>query len=101
MPHSNFVHSSIVNPAKPKLKENESDKIDTITLDVPLLTRLLEFAREDIKSDEDLHKVITNMVNLKNQGTLGMDHYDHIAQIKKNDETVELESILKLAGLSE
>jgi hypothetical protein len=30
---------------------------DIIKLDVPLFIRLLEYAREDAKSDMDLHKV--------------------------------------------
>lgn len=100
MPHSNFIHSSIVNPAKPDLKENQVDKIDTVTMDIPLLTRLLELSREDIKSDAELHQVITNIVKLKDQGTLDMNHYDNIKKVEKTDDDVELESILKLSGLS-
>ena len=99
MTYSTFLHSSIVNPAKPKLKETE-DKVDTITLDVPLLTRLLELAREDIKSDAELHQVLTNIIAAKNKGTLTMDDYESIKQVKVDQEKVELESILKLAGLS-
>lgn len=101
MNYSTLIHSSLVNPAQPKLKENEQDPIDTITLDVPLLTRLLELAREDIKDDAELHNVLTRILALKNQGTLGMNHYDQIigksAAIDKD--TAELESIRKLAGI--
>lgn len=100
MPYSTFIHSAIVNPAKPKLKENEIDKVDSISIDVPLLTRLLELSREEIKSDVELHKILTNIIKLKDQGTLGMDHYAAIKNIEPDAEKVELESILKLAGLS-
>ena len=31
--------------------------INTITMDVPLFVRLLEYAREDAKTDMDLHVV--------------------------------------------
>jgi len=101
MTYSTFLHSSIVNPSKPKLKENETDKPDVITLDIPLLTRLLELSREDIKSDQELHDLLTNIISFKNTGTLTMDDYDKIIKKDKEDnEKVELESILKLAGIS-
>jgi hypothetical protein len=95
MSHSTFIHSGIVNPAKPNITVNESaDAVDTVTLDVPLLTRILELAREEVKSDEDLHLVITNILAIKNKGVLTMQDYDAI--LKKQD---QLESIRKLAGL--
>jgi len=58
-----------------------ADKKDTVTVDIPLLIRLLELAREDIKNDMDLHKIVTNMLEMKDK-TLTMDHYDKIAKIK-------------------
>lgn len=99
MTYSTFIHSGLVNPAKPNLvKENLSDTIDSVTLDVPLLVRLLELAREDIKSDVDLHSIVERMLKLKNNGTLTMSDYENIAHGSKND-NAELESILKLAGI--
>lgn len=101
MSYSTIIHSSLVNPAKPNLvKETEKDLLDTITMDVPLLTRILELSRENLKSDEDLHRVVTNMLALKNQGTLTMNDYEKIVQTEKSDQkSSELESILKLAGI--
>jgi hypothetical protein len=99
MNYSTLIHSSLVNPSHPKLKENEQDPIDTVTLDVPLLTRLLELAREDIKSDAELHNVLTRILTLKNQGTLGMNHYDEILGKSADKDSAELESIRKLAGI--
>jgi hypothetical protein len=58
-----------------------ADKKDTVTVDIPLLIRLLELAREDIKNDMDLHKVVENMLEMKDE-TLTMDHYDKIAKVK-------------------
>lgn len=56
--------------------ENEEDKI---TVDVPLLIRLLEYAREDSKDDLDLHNVATRMIDLSEKGdTLTMEHYAEI-----------------------
>lgn len=97
MTYSTIIHSGIVNPAKPNISVKESENsIDTITLDIPLLTRILELAREDLKSDVDLHFVLTNILNIKNRGTLTMQDY---ADIAKKSESVELESIKKLAGI--
>ena len=62
--------------------EETDDPIDTVTLDVPLFIRLLEFAREDAKSDVDLHNVLTNTLKHKNEGVLGMGHYDLLVQNK-------------------
>ena len=60
-----------------------TDKKDTVTLDIPLLIRLLELSREDIQSDADLHKVVENMLDLKNKEVLTMEDYDKISQIAK------------------
>jgi len=61
----------------------EVDKKDTITFDIPLIIRVMELAREDLKSDMDLHKVVEKLINIRNQGTLTMDDYDYIANIKE------------------
>lgn len=53
--------------------------IDSVELDIPLLIRLLEYAREDAKSDMDLHNVTEKLVMLSQQGgALSMDDYDTI-----------------------
>jgi hypothetical protein len=98
MSYSTFLHSGIVNPAKPKLTKESADSVDIISMDVPFLTRILELAREDIKSDVELHQVLTKMIDLKNQGPLTMDHYDQIVA-QKSEPDSELESIKKLAGI--
>lgn len=57
---------------------NPSDKI---TVDVPLFIRMLEYAREDAKTDMDLHKVTENIISLSESGkTLTMDEYDAIVK---------------------
>jgi hypothetical protein len=54
---------------------------DKITVDVPLFIRLLEYAREDAKTDMDLHKVTENIVALSETGkTLTMAQYDAIVK---------------------
>lgn len=57
----------------------EDDEIDTVTLDIPLFLRLLEYAKEDAKSDMDLHNVTEKTIELSKQGgTLSMDQYSDI-----------------------
>lgn len=58
--------------------ENEED---VIRVDVPLMIRLLEYAREDAKNDVDLHKVAKKLIELSEEGeVLSMDHYDKIVK---------------------
>lgn len=96
MTYSTFIHSGIVNPSKPKLKE-QSDSVDTITMDIPLLTRILELAREDVKDDAQLHELLTKIIDIKNRGTLTMNDYEEI--IGNSERNDELDSIKKLAGI--
>ncbi len=52
---------------------------DTITLDIPLFIRLLEYAKEDAKTDMDLHKVAENAVKLSSTSkTLAMSDYNKL-----------------------
>ena len=99
MNYATLIHSGIVNPAKSTISVKESsDAIDTVTLDIPLLTRVLELAREDVKSDADLHVLLSKIIELKNKGVLTMQDYDAIVR-KPSQESAELESIKKLAGI--
>jgi hypothetical protein len=76
------------NEEKKPVKE-AVDKADTVTVDIPLMIRLLEYAREDAKTDMDLHKVVENLINMRSEGTLSMDHYDSIVNVKSMKEEVE------------
>ena len=63
---------------KDELKE-EFNPTDKITLDVPLFIRLLEYAREDAKSDMDLHNLAQNAIELAQSGmTLSMKDYESL-----------------------
>jgi len=54
---------------------------DVVHLEVPLLIRLLEYAREDAASDVDLHEVVEKMIHLSQRGnTLDMHHYGRIVK---------------------
>ena len=74
--------------------ENTVDMVDTITMDVPLFLRMLEYAREEVTEDVDLHKVTELIVSLtKEAGILTMDDYDMIVG-EKEELDEELSSTL-------
>jgi hypothetical protein len=60
-----------------------TDDQDKITVNIPLMIRLLEHSREDIKSDEELHFVVENLLRLKDKKTLTMEDYNYIAHVQK------------------
>jgi hypothetical protein len=70
-----------------------------IKLNIPLFIRLLEYAREDAKSDMDLHKVAENIIQLSSSGVvLGMQEYQMI--VSDHDElNEEFKRMQKLADL--
>ena len=77
--------TAIPDPAAPvqdpmaAMPQEPADEIDLVTLDIPLMIRLLEYAREDAQTDMDLHNVAENLINLSKEfETLSMDQYDSI-----------------------
>ena len=68
-----FDHMESVDEA-----EEGEDVVDTVTLDVPLLLRMMEYAREDAQEDMDLHDVAERMIAMSKDGPLSMDDYDSI-----------------------
>ena len=64
---------------------------DTITLDVPLFIRLLEYAREDAQTDMDLHNVAENAIGLALSGkVLTMNDYDMIVGSPEDIEEIKM-----------
>jgi hypothetical protein len=77
---------------KANTSENESevneeeaeakDAVDTVTMDIPLFIRMLEFAREDAKGDVDLHDVAEKAIEInKSKETLSMQDYEDIIPV--------------------
>lgn len=65
--------------------ENENEE-DVIMLNVPLMIRLLEYAREDANRDVDLHIIAENLVDLSEEGNvLEMEDYPEIVKIESED----------------
>ena len=77
-----------VKKAYKRLKE-ELDKADSVTMDIPLLIRVLEYAREDAKTDMDLHKVVENLIKMRDKGILSMDQYDAIVKITEDIQKIQ------------
>lgn len=104
MNYEDFLFKSLDLKAERMVKEAH-DPQDTITVDVPLFIRLLELAREDIKSDPELHNVVERTLAIKNRGTLTMDDYEDIAgkvsdpAIEPEDDESGLANLRKLAGI--
>jgi hypothetical protein len=62
-----------------KLSEKSNNPEDKISMDVPLFIRMLEYAREDAKTDMDLHDVTEKATALSATGrTLTMSDYNKI-----------------------
>jgi len=58
---------------------SSSDITDTVTMDIPFLLRILEFAREGAGDDNTIHKVAERLiVGSKDFGILTMDDYEPI-----------------------
>ena len=93
-----------------KKQERLKNPTDTVTVDIPLLIRLLEYAREDAKTDMDLHSVAEKLIAFsKEHATLTMAQYDAIVgstshpipdqAFAGNSQNESLASIKKLAGI--
>jgi hypothetical protein len=66
-------------------QEQEENKMDVISVDVPLFIRLLEFAREDATDDMKLHDVAEKLIELCADGDIAqMDQYDEIVGTKED-----------------
>jgi len=72
-------------PFKGQLVGEDSNPVDTVTMDVPLMIRMFEYAREEAKSDMDLHDVAEKLIALGTGGsTLTMDNYEDIVSNVEN-----------------
>ena len=56
-----------------------NNPVDKVSMDIPFLIRVMEYAKEDAKTDMDLHAATEKMISLSKDGkTLTMDNYDSI-----------------------
>jgi membrane protein required for beta-lactamase induction len=74
---------------------------DKVTLDIPLFIRLLEYAREDAKTDMDLHNVAEKAIAASETGkTLTMAEYDSLVAGNSEDQQMdEVKRMIELANI--
>lgn len=70
----------------------KTDAKDTVTFDIPLLIRVLELTRENIKTDIDLHKMVERLIKIRRKGILTMQDYKLITRLREEykDELAQL-----------
>ena len=74
---------------------DEKNPIDTVRMDIPLLIRVMEFAKEDAKTDMELHAAAENMIELsKNDRVLNMDDYSSIVTPDEENQINELVKVV-------
>ena len=71
-------NSSVANELLRLAKSLVSEEADKVTLDVPLLIRVMEYAKEDAETDMDLHVAAEKMIELGSGRVLTMEDYDQI-----------------------
>ena len=65
------------------------DKMDVVMFDIPLLIRMLEYAREDAKTDMDLHRVVEKLIHIRKKGVLTMKDYTFVTRLRESLELDE------------
>ena len=78
----------------------ETDKKDMVCFDIPLLIRVLEFTREDMKTDIELHNMVERLINMRETYPLTMSDYDAITQklVKENHIAIAMGNMLDDEG---
>ena len=73
-------------------EDEENNPEDTITMDVPLFIRMLEYAREDASTDIDLHDIAEKAIGLSSEDkVLTMTDYEFIVgDMESLDEDLDL-----------
>jgi hypothetical protein len=67
----------------------ETDKKDMICMDIPLIIRVLEFTREEMSSDIELHNMVERLINMRHDVPLDMTHYDAITSKLVKEEILD------------
>lgn len=94
-----FLSRRAATTAYESINEQSEDAVDTITMDVPLFIRMLEYAREDAAADVDLHDVTEKIIALsKEVNVLQMEDYDEIIGAAEDTSQEEINEELCPAG---
>lgn len=64
----------------------KEDAVDIVSMDIPLLTRILEYFNENKMDDVKLHVILTNIINeSKKTSPLNINNYENIINGGKNE----------------
>ena len=76
------------------------DEKDMVCFDIPLLIRVLEFTREEMKTDIELHNMVERLINMRHDVPLDMSHYDDITEklVKENHIAIAMGKMLDDEG---
>ena len=61
----------------------QQERKDTVTMTIPLLIKLMEWAREEAKSDIDIHELVEQLVS--QSGVLDTDDFDQLMDDPQED----------------
>ena len=74
--------------------------MDIVRLDVPIFIKLMELARENLKTDEDIHDIAEIVTKLSSNDIVTMKQYPEIIQFaKEQGKEDELTTIRRLGGI--
>ena len=62
------------------LSKSNAEQIDIIGCNVPLMIRLFEFVREEVKTDEQIHLLTEKLVLACKNGPIGMEVYAQVTE---------------------
>ena len=98
-----FLAESDVTDLESDLKAPRLVKADSVSFDVPLFLRLLETAREEIKTDEPLHVLAERVIQLsgKSEKPLDMSDYAAIMSALKPSDLESKEVAKRISGNSD
>jgi hypothetical protein len=74
--------------------QNKENPIDCVKMDIPFLIRIMEYAKEDAKTDMDLHSATEKMIGLSKNGKI-LTMYDYDAIFKNNINENTTKKIIK------
>jgi hypothetical protein len=86
--------TQVTDPAP--ISEEIDNPVDRVTMDIPLLLRIMEYSKEDAKTDMDLHHVVEKLISLSTGGqVLNMGHYNEIVSSLNEMGGSEAEELIK------
>lgn len=85
-----------IDPITNKIQTIHFNPKDVVKMDVPLMIRIFEYVREDVKTDVEIHELSDRIISLSSMSrVLTMEDYDQIVPAKDP----EVERIKQLSGL--